>query len=62
MCQDEAYSPDQSMPDIQQRLAALHALGPMEYEPGERERIEQALASLDELSREQMQRLADLLP
>ena len=48
--------------DIQQRLTALHALGPMEYEAGEQERIEHALAALNEVSRVQMQQLADRLP
>jgi hypothetical protein len=53
-------TPDDPLPDLDVRLAALHALGPMEYEPGERAEIEQALNSMDELSREQMQRLAGL--
>ncbi len=44
-------TPDDPLPDLEARLAALHALGPMEYEPGEREEIEQALKSMNELSR-----------
>jgi hypothetical protein len=58
----EPCTPDDSVPELTQRLAALHALGPMEYEPGERERIEQAMAAMNELSRTQMQQLAERLP
>ena len=36
-------TPDDPMPNLDARLAALHALGPMEYEPGEREAIHLAL-------------------
>jgi hypothetical protein len=58
----EPCTPDDSSPDLGQRLAALHALGPMEYEPGEQRRIEQALAAMNDLSRTQMQVLADGQP
>jgi hypothetical protein len=58
----EPCTPDDQLPDLDQQLAALHALGPMEYEPGEREQIQQELQALDDLSREQMRRLADQLP
>jgi hypothetical protein len=58
----EPCSPDDAQPDLKQRLAALHALGPMEYEPGEKAKIEQALAALDDLSRTHLQHLADRLP
>ena len=47
----EPCTQDDSPADIQQRLTALHALGPMEYEAGEQERIEHALAALNEVSR-----------
>jgi hypothetical protein len=30
-------TPDDPQPDLEERLAALQALGPMEFEPGERE-------------------------
>ncbi len=53
----EPCTPDDPMDELEQRLAALHALGPMEYEPGERERNETALAALNELSRTQLQQL-----
>lgn len=49
-------------PDLAQRLTALHALGPMEHEPGERQQIEQALAAMNELSRNQIQQIADAQP
>ena len=29
-------TPDDPLPDLEERLAALAALGPMEFEPGER--------------------------
>ena len=58
----EPCSLDDTMRDLREHLAALHALGPMEYEPGEHEVIEQALAALNDLSRSQMQQLADRLP
>jgi hypothetical protein len=58
----ECCTPDDPFPDIERLLATLHALGPMEYEPGEQERIEQALAAINDLSRDHMQRLADRLP
>ncbi len=45
-------TPDDPVPDLEQRLAALAALGPVELEPAERERIGQALAELDRLSRD----------
>ena len=53
-------TPDDPVPDLEARIAALHALGPMEYDPGEKEAIEEVLESMDELGREQMRRLADL--
>jgi len=58
----EPCAPDDALPDLPQRLAALHALGPMEYEPGEQLTIEKALAAMNEVSRVEMQHLADRLP
>jgi hypothetical protein len=43
-------TPDDPLPDLEERLAALHAMGPMEFEPDERERIVAALADLNNLS------------
>ena len=50
-------TPDDPLPDLEERLAALHALGPMEFDPGERERIEAALAELDHISNADMERV-----
>jgi hypothetical protein len=58
----EPCTPDDSLPDLEQRLVALHALGPMEYELAERERIEQGLQEMNDLSRTQMQHLLERLP
>jgi hypothetical protein len=51
-------TPDDLLPDLEACLAALHALGPMEFEPGERERIAGNLAELDRLSKATLQALA----
>jgi hypothetical protein len=48
-------TPDDSIPDLEERLAALEALGPVAYDPGEREAIEQILADQDRISRAAMQ-------
>jgi predicted DNA-binding antitoxin AbrB/MazE fold protein len=45
--------------ELNRRLAALHDLGPTEFEPGEREEIEKTLAEMDNLGRAEMQRLLD---
>lgn len=45
-------TPDDALPDLDAPLAALHALGPMEWEPGESEAIASALGELDRLSKE----------
>jgi len=57
---DASETPDDPLPDLEARLAALHALGPMEYEAGEREEIDQALKVMDELGRKQMRQAAGL--
>jgi hypothetical protein len=44
-------TPDDPQVDLETRLANLCKLGPMEFEPGEREAILQALAEQDALSR-----------
>jgi hypothetical protein len=51
-------TPDDPLLDLDERLAALEALGPMEFEAGERESIGQALAEMNRRSREAMQKLA----
>ncbi len=50
-------TPDDPLPDLEDRLAELHAMGPMEFEPGERELIVAAMAELDHISKEAMQTL-----
>ena len=44
-------TPDDPLPDLEERLAALDALAPMEFEPGERELASRLLAEQDRLSR-----------
>ena len=44
-------TPDDPLQDLEERLAALHALGPMEFEPGEKEAIANALAQLNHASK-----------
>lgn len=46
---------DEPLPDLEERLAALQALGPMEFGPGERELAARLLAEQDRPSRAAMQ-------
>jgi hypothetical protein len=55
-------TPDDPLPALEDRLAALHALGPMEFEPAERELIAAALAELDRISKEAMQTIGGSQP
>jgi hypothetical protein len=55
-------TPDDPLPDLEERLAALHALGPMEFEPGEREQIALALQDLDAVSKAALQRIPGSQP
>jgi hypothetical protein len=48
-------TPDDPLPDLEERLAALHALGAMEFEAGERELMAGALEELNRLSKAAMQ-------
>jgi len=50
-------TPEDPLPDLEQRLAALHALGPMEYESGEQEQIENSLRELNRVSLAAMQQI-----
>jgi hypothetical protein len=52
-------TPDDPLPDLEARLAALHALGPMELKPEERTRMEREWNALDEVSKQAMDRLAN---
>lgn len=45
-------TPDDPLPDLEARLAALHVMGPMEFEPGEWDRIRESLREMDRVSRE----------
>lgn len=58
----QPMTPDDPLPDLQEWLATMEAMGPMEFEPGEREMAERLLAEQDRLSRAAMQRLADSQP
>ncbi|MBI1901405.1 MAG: hypothetical protein HYS13_09880 [Planctomycetia bacterium] len=50
-------TPDDEIPDLEVRLAALHALGPMEFDEDERAQISADLKALDELSKEAMRQI-----
>ena len=50
-----APTPDDPLPDLEESLAALQALGPTEFEAGERERVGEMLTELDRLSRDAME-------
>jgi hypothetical protein len=55
-------TPDDPLPDLEERLAVLQALGPMEFAPGERELVGQMLDELGRLSRDAMQKIAGSQP
>jgi hypothetical protein len=55
-------SPEDPLPDLEQRLAALHAMGPMEFEPDDRNSIAVALSELDAASKAAMDALASRHP
>ena len=55
-------TPDDPQPDLEERLVASRLLGPMEFEPGERELAANLLAERDRLSREAMQRITSSHP
>ncbi len=48
----EPLTPDDPLPDIEARLAALHQLGPVELDPDERARMDDELKALNEISRQ----------
>jgi hypothetical protein len=51
-------TPDDPIPDLEERLAALTALGPMEFDPGEHEAVASVLEEMNRKSREAMEKLA----
>ena len=55
-------SPDDPLTDLDRQLAELHALGPMEYLPGEQEAIEDELRSLNRLSQQALTDLGQRSP
>ena len=52
-------TPDGPLPDLEGRLAALHRMGPVEFEPGEREQIAAELAELNRASAAAMTGIED---
>ena len=55
-------TPDDPLPDLEEQLASLHALGPMEFQPGEQEAVANALAHLDDISKAAMDTIAARKP
>ncbi len=55
-------TPDDPLPDLEQWLAEMHALGPMEFDPGEREMIAELWAEMDKISKAQMEALLNKKP
>jgi hypothetical protein len=55
-------TPDDPLPTLEEQLAALHAMGPMEFESGERELIASTIAELDRISKAAIQAVAGSQP
>jgi len=53
-------TPDDPMPGMEEWLAELHAMGPMEFDPGERELMVRTWAELDAISKAAMQNIAGI--
>ena len=47
-------TPDDPMPDLEEWLAALRAMGPMEFDASERELIAETLMEFDQISKAAM--------
>ena len=45
--------------ELERRLAEFHALGPIEFETGEEEEIDNFLKQMDEIGRRQMEQLGE---
>ncbi len=54
MVQLSPLTPEDPIPDLDERLAELRALGPMEFDPGEQEAIFAELQELDRISEDAM--------
>ena len=52
-------TPEDPLPDLEGRLAALHRMGPVEFEPGEREQMAAKLEELDRVSAAAMAGIED---
>ncbi|MBM4073573.1 MAG: hypothetical protein FJ271_32330 [Planctomycetes bacterium] len=50
-------TPDEPLANLDELIAALHAMGQMELDPNEREEIASALAEVDTFSKEALNRL-----
>jgi hypothetical protein len=50
-------TPDNPILDLESWLAKLHAMGPMEFDPGERELMAATLAELASISKAAMQNI-----
>lgn len=57
-----SMTPDDPFPDLEEWLAELRVLGPMEFDPDERESIAATLADLDRISKVAMQTVAGSQP
>jgi hypothetical protein len=53
-------TPDDPLPDLEERLATLQRLGAVELDPEERKRFEKEMKELDRLSQEALQKLAGI--
>jgi len=53
-------TPDDPVPGLEEWLAELHAMGPMEFDPGERELMAATLGELDRISKAAMQNIAGI--
>ena len=52
-------TPEDPLPGLEARLAALHRMGPVEYEPGEREQVAAELEELNRISAAAMAGIED---
>jgi hypothetical protein len=53
-------TPDDPMPGLEEWLTELHAMGPMEFDPGEHELMVNTWAELDAVSKAAMQNIAGI--
>jgi hypothetical protein len=55
-------TPDEPLADLDELIAALHAMGQMDLDPNEREEIASALAGMDKFGKEALNRLPTRRP